>query len=66
MSSQDEIRSLLQRFQDCYTSRDTSQVGSFMQLFTGDAEVIGTNGVKPGEGEWYMDRASARRDQYSL
>ncbi len=31
-----------------------------MRLFTEDAEVIGTNGVRPGQGEWYMDRASAR------
>jgi len=60
MSSQDEIRSLLQRFQDGYTSRDTSQVDSFMQLFVDDAEVIGTNGVRPREGEWYLDRGSAR------
>jgi len=28
--------------------------------FTADAEVIGTNGIKPGVDEWYMDRASAR------
>ena len=60
MNSQDEIRSLLQRFQEGYTSRDVSQVDSFMQLFTAAAEVIGTNGIKPGEGEWYMDRGSAR------
>jgi hypothetical protein len=31
-----------------------------MELFTNDTEVIGTNGIKPGEGEWYLDRASAR------
>jgi hypothetical protein len=31
-----------------------------MELFTTDAEVIGTNGVKPGVDEWYMDRLSAR------
>src|SRR5512139_2555786 len=31
-----------------------------MDLFTEDAEVIGTNGVRPGMDEWYMDRASAR------
>ena len=60
MNSEDEIRSLLQSFQDGYTHRDTSQVDPFMELFTADAEVIGTNGLKPGEGEWYMDRASAR------
>jgi ketosteroid isomerase-like protein len=60
MNLQDEIRELLQAFQDGYTRRDPGQVDSFMELFTSDAEVIGTNGVKPGEGEWYLDRASAR------
>ena len=60
MNPQDEIRSLLQSFQEGYTHRDTSRVDSFMELFTDDAEVIGTNGLKPREGEWYMDRASAR------
>jgi SnoaL-like protein len=60
MSSQEDIRSLLKSFQDGYTRRDPSQVDSFMELFAPDAEVIGTNGIKPGEGEWYMDRTSAR------
>jgi SnoaL-like protein len=60
MNPQAEIRSLLQTFQDGYTRRDVTQVDSFMQLFTADAEVIGTNGVRPGVDEWYMDRASAR------
>jgi hypothetical protein len=60
MNSQDEIRSLLQAFQDGYTRRDVSQVGPFMELFAADAEVIGTNSVKPGVDEWYMDRATAR------
>ena len=60
MNPQYEIRSLLQRFQDGYTRRDPRQVDAFMELFTRDAEVIGTNGAKPGVDEWYMDRASAR------
>ncbi len=60
MNSQHEIRSLLQTFQDGYTRRDLTQVDSFMELFTQDAEVIGTNGVKPGVDEWYTNRASAR------
>lgn len=60
MNSSTEIRSLLQTFQDGYTRRDMTQVDSFMELFTADAEVIGTNGVKPSVDEWYMDRASAR------
>ena len=60
MNSSTEIRSLLQTFQDGYTRRDMTQVDSFMELFTADAEVIGTNGVKPSVDEWYTDRASAR------
>jgi len=60
MNSHAEIRSLLQTFQDGYTRRDVTLVDSFMELFTADTEVIGTNGVKPGVDEWYMDRASAR------
>ncbi len=60
MNPTDEIRTLLQRFQDGYIQRDVNRVDSFMELFTDDAEVIGTNGVKPGVDEWYMDRKSAR------
>jgi len=60
MNPHDEIHSLLQAFQDGYIRRDVSQTDAFMQLFTADAEVIGTNGVRPGVDEWYMDRASAR------
>jgi len=60
MNPQDEIRSLLQTFQDGYTRRDLTQVDAFMALFTDDAEVIGTNGVAPGVDEWYMDRLAAR------
>jgi ketosteroid isomerase-like protein len=60
MNPQKEIRLLMQTFQDGYTRRDLSRTDSFMELFAEDAEVIGTNGVKPGVDEWYMDRASAR------
>jgi hypothetical protein len=60
MNPKDEIYLLLQAFQDGYTRREISLVDSFMELFTTDAEVIGTNGVQPGLDEWYMDRATAR------
>jgi hypothetical protein len=60
MNSQQEIRSLLQTFQDGYIQRDNEQLDAFMDLFTSDAEVIGTNGVKPGVDEWYTSRDSAR------
>jgi len=60
MDQHDEIRSLLQTFQDGYTARDVTQIDSFMELFTADAEIIGTNGIKPGVDEWYVDRATSR------
>lgn len=60
MTSNEEIRQLMQAFQEGYTRRDLDEVDPFMQLFTADAEVIGTNGVRPGVDEWYTDRASAR------
>jgi hypothetical protein len=60
MNLQKEILELLQKFQDGYTRRDLGAVDDFMDLFTADAEVIGTNGVKPGADEWYISRESAR------
>ena len=61
INPEQEIRSLLQKFQDGYTLRDTTQLDAFMHLFTPEAEVIGTNGVKPGVAEWYTSRDSARQ-----
>jgi len=60
MQNTSEIRLLLQAFQDGYTRRDTSKIDAFMELFTAEAEIIGTNGIKPGVDEWYTDRSSAR------
>jgi len=60
MNPEDEIRRLLQRFQDGYAQRDASQVEPFMALFVEDVEVIGTNGIEPGVEEWYLGRAAAR------
>lgn len=60
LNAEQEILSLLQTFQEGYTRRDLSILDSFMELFTPNAEVIGTNGIRPGEGEWYPDRISAK------
>jgi len=60
MNPQQEILALLQTFQDGYTRRDPDQLDPFMELFTLDAEVIGTNGVQPGTDEWYTSREAAR------
>ena len=64
MNQHTEILQLKQAFQEGYTHRDLAKVDSFMELFTVDAEIIGTNGLKPGVDEWYMNRASARELVY--
>jgi hypothetical protein len=61
MSSEQEIRLLLQKFQDGYTRRAVSNLDAFMELFTPDTEVIGTSGYKPGEREWLTNREAARK-----
>lgn len=60
LTAEQEIRLLLQTFQDGYTRRNLSQVDAFMDLFIPEVEVIGTNGVKPGVDEWYLTRETAR------
>jgi hypothetical protein len=60
MNDTEPIRTLMQAFQEGYRLRDVAQVDDFMQLFTEDAEVIGTGGLRPGEGEWYLGRDAAR------
>jgi ketosteroid isomerase-like protein len=60
MTAQQEIHALLRAFQDGYALRDVSQVDAFIDLFTDDCEVIGTNGIKPGVDEWYTSRSAAR------
>ncbi len=60
MNPHDEIRALLQAFQEGYLRRDLAQVETFMDLFTADAEAIGTNGIRPGEGEWYTGQEAVR------
>lgn len=51
-----EIRNLLKKFQDGYRKRDLSLLDDFMLLFVEDEEleVIGTDAIEPGEGEWCL------------
>jgi hypothetical protein len=51
-----EVRALLGRFQEGYDRRDLTQLDAFMELFVPDyeLEVIGTNAVDPGKGEWCL------------
>ena len=41
MSQNEEIRALLQAFQEGYTAWEVTQIEAFMQLFMPEAEVIG-------------------------
>ena len=57
----EQVRETLQRFQDYYTRRDPALLDTFLELLLDDdLEVIGTNGLQPAEGEWYLSRAAAR------
>ena len=48
------VRDLLQKLQDGYTKRDEAELDTTMELFcqSDELEVIGTNAVAPGQGEW--------------
>ena len=58
----DEVRALLQKFQDGYSKRDITELDEFMELFVpgDDLEVIGTNTVGPGQGEWCRGQEATR------
>jgi hypothetical protein len=60
MTVQQDIFTLLRAFQEGYTRRDVNQLDAFMELFTADVEIIGTNGIKPGAQEWYTSCDTAR------
>ena len=57
-----KVRTLLARFQEGYARRDQTYLDEFMELFvSGDElEVIGTNAIEPGEGEWCHGREAVR------
>ena len=65
MSKQSEIqqvRDLLQKFQDGYTVRDLSKLDQFMDLFapTEEIELIGVGASERGGNEWFNGRAAVR------
>jgi hypothetical protein len=65
MSSQTEteqVRDVLQKFQDGYTARDKSKLDEFMQLFasTDEIELIGVGASERGGREWFQGRAAIR------
>ncbi len=61
MTAEQEIRQLLQAFQEGYTQRNLAQIDCFMELFTPQVEMIGTNGLRPGVNEWYTNRSTAQQ-----
>jgi hypothetical protein len=62
MNKADQVRAVLQAFQDGYTPRDLQNLDSFMELFVSEdeLEVIGTGAVQPGGLEWCLGRAAVR------
>jgi hypothetical protein len=58
-----QVRALLQKFQEGYARRDLAKLDAFMELFIPDdgLEVIGTNAVVPGRGEWCRGRQATRK-----
>lgn len=57
---ENEVRDVLLAFQQGYERRDVHALDSFMHLFDSDAEVIGTSGIVPGQGEWCRALAPIR------
>jgi hypothetical protein len=57
-----QVRALLQKLQDGYTKRDATELDAFMELFVAsdELEVIGTNGIAPGHGEWCLGVEATR------
>ena len=60
MDEREGVCALLAAFQEGYSRRDLARLDAFMRLFREDCVVIGTAGVAPGEGEWYLGREEAR------
>jgi hypothetical protein len=61
LSPIDQVRLVLQRFQDFYTQRNPEQLEAFFELLADeDLETIGTNGTSAGSGEWYLGKTAAR------
>ncbi len=58
----EDIKAVLERFQDGYLRRDVNDLDAFMKMFCGDAdlEVIGTGAVDPGDDEWCQGPIAVR------
>jgi hypothetical protein len=56
-----EVRGVLQKFQDGYGRRDLALIDDFRNLFVDedDFEMIGTGAIEPGDGEWCLGTEAA-------
>ena len=56
MSEAEEVRGVLQKFQDGYTARDVTEVEAFMELFvkSDEIELVGVGATKRGRNEWFQ------------
>ncbi|HSV86555.1 MAG TPA: hypothetical protein VLH85_08260 [Levilinea sp.] len=63
MAAFEEVRAVLEKFQEGYTRRKIEDLDAFMELFApeADIELIGTGGILPGEEEWCLNRTSIRQ-----
>jgi len=61
-NTQDEVSSILQKFQNGYTARDVTKLDEFMQLFVQDEsiEMIGVGASKRAANEWFEGLARIR------
>jgi hypothetical protein len=57
-----QVRNVLQKFQDGYATRDKSKLDEFMELFapTEEIELIGVGASERGGNEWFNGRAAIR------
>lgn len=60
-TAKNEVRAVLEKFQDGYDRRDKALIDDFRRLFVPDQEleVIGTGGIVPGDGEWCLGADAA-------
>jgi hypothetical protein len=57
------VRDVFRKFQEGYARRDPATLDEFMELFIPgeELEVVGTNALEVGQGEWCLGREAARR-----
>jgi len=62
LSEIQQIRNVLQKFQDGYVTRNKSKLDEFMELFapTDEIELIGVGASERGGNEWFNGRTAVR------